>query len=733
MLNINVFLLYCGKDAPFAASIKNHIAPQRLQIFDVGHNVPLGVPWLEFALSQMHAADIVIAVLSADLRVPVNEIGGPNEHEVLLRKALELFHERAVRLVITYARAVALADSDPMRPLLVPPAPIAPQRDRDACYAAIAQIVGQYVAEVRRELSFVPENLMNNVGLSPRPSSGELLLSRYRLIQRIRHDPWMSEWIAVDEGFRDSMGVTRTVLVHLFGLRSIGARNDALRDRVFKKVGRLHSEGLAGLGKIVEPRAADGARHFFIVEDVSHSFSPEYGVPITLRAAVARRNLGIHWIPQLLHVGQQLATLHCAKKGQSALVHGGVTPDAIMMDLSGGPLLIGLNPFAGESIWRPLLDAEPTDRTFLPPNQDIATPSGLNIQSEVYGFAATGLYALLGGQVNVTLSWSEICETLPAGPLKEALLNVLGEAPVAPCRSVEALCEALRKAYVSITTEAKPTMLPVAEGEFWMGRKADDTLAKPREKPRRRVRVSTFSIGRDPVSQSLYQLVMGGSPTVRSWPSGAPASSVSFFDAVEFCNRLSRLFALTPAYEIKEGQVFWDLRASGYRLPTEAEWEYAAAGPCAEQEEARDYPWGNDPPIKQVCWNGEGHGHTLGNQRGPCVPGVHVGGDSPFGVRDMAGGLSEWCWDWYEAYSSTPLGDGPLVNPVGPAASETPVGLEARPYRVLHGGWWIQNQAHRLRNSARFIEDQEKRQWEIGFRIACGPILVPEGREPIVD
>jgi len=123
---------------------------------------------------------------------------------------------------------------------------------------------------------------------------------------------------------------------------------------------------------------------------------------------------------------------------------------------------------------------------------------------------------------------------------------------------------------------------------------------------------STFTIARHPVTQAEYEEVMGINPSELRGPN-LPVDNVSWFDAVEYCNRRSQREGLTPAYTISgtgwDRSVIWNRNANGYRLPTEAEWEYA--------------------------WN-------------------HY---------DMHGNELEWCWDWFAVYR----GDT-QIDSVGPAS-----------------------------------------------------------------
>jgi formylglycine-generating enzyme required for sulfatase activity len=120
---------------------------------------------------------------------------------------------------------------------------------------------------------------------------------------------------------------------------------------------------------------------------------------------------------------------------------------------------------------------------------------------------------------------------------------------------------------------------------------------------------------------------------------GLPVETVSWLEAVEFCNRLSGAANLTPAYTISGTNVTWNSSANGYRLPTEAEWEYA----CGEWIDG---------------W--------LGGNSGRMTHPVGQLAANRYGLYDMIGNVQEWCWDWYGSY-----GREAQSNPQGPGSGTT--------------------------------------------------------------
>jgi formylglycine-generating enzyme required for sulfatase activity len=187
-----------------------------------------------------------------------------------------------------------------------------------------------------------------------------------------------------------------------------------------------------------------------------------------------------------------------------------------------------------------------------------------------------------------------------------------------------------------------------------------------------------FHIGTTEVTQALYAAVTGTHPW-KDKPNGydyasgecyhfgemaqgdsQPAYCVSWTEAVAFCNALSELEGLKPAYTISGTTVKPVAGASGYRLPTEAEWEYAArAG------ETHTYAGSNS--VGDVAW----YDGNSGNKTHP----VGTLEANAWGLHDMSGNVWEWTWDWYGDYST-----GSVTDPQGPPSG----GL-----RVVRGGCFV--------------------------------------------
>jgi formylglycine-generating enzyme required for sulfatase activity len=245
-----------------------------------------------------------------------------------------------------------------------------------------------------------------------------------------------------------------------------------------------------------------------------------------------------------------------------------------------------------------------------------------------------------------------------------------------------------RAQFINFQNSLGGQMLFVPSGEFVMGSEAAE--AAPNEKPVTRMTLSRFYLSRYLVTNGEYEQF--DSSHSRKRAPGAedrhPVVYVSSLEALRFCQWLS-------TRERKK-----------YRLPTEAEWEYAARG-----VDGRKYPWGNHEgrgdlanfADKNTVFAWSDRDIDDGYPESSPV-GAYPLGASPFGMDDMAGNVWEWCLDFYEAYRGTPK-----VNPRGPTAGAK---------RVYRGGSW-KSRFNSLRATARGSNVPSFSCNDLGFRIAC--------------
>jgi formylglycine-generating enzyme required for sulfatase activity len=256
----------------------------------------------------------------------------------------------------------------------------------------------------------------------------------------------------------------------------------------------------------------------------------------------------------------------------------------------------------------------------------------------------------------------------------------------------------------AVAAGSTPEMVRIPAGTFRQGSDDTEPGSYDDETPRL-VRLSRpFLLGRTEVTQVLWVAVMGGNPSYYARCPECPVDNVSWFDAVLFCNRLSARDGFRAAYAIAGSQVSWDPRSDGYRLPTEAEWEYAcragtttpfSTGSCLSTEQAN---FDGYLPLAS-CPGGLNRGEPLEVAGFPA---------NAWGLRDMHGNSHEWCWDWYAPY---PTAGDEVVNPSGPSTGQL---------RVVRGGsWWTP--AARCRSAKREPQAPTSRYDMIGLRLARTP------------
>ncbi|MDR3341333.1 MAG: SUMF1/EgtB/PvdO family nonheme iron enzyme, partial [Treponema sp.] len=224
-------------------------------------------------------------------------------------------------------------------------------------------------------------------------------------------------------------------------------------------------------------------------------------------------------------------------------------------------------------------------------------------------------------------------------------------------------------------------------GTFMMGSPASEE-GRDSDEVQHRVTVSGFYLGKYEVTQREYAAIMGTNPSAFKGDN-LPVENVSWYDAVEYCNARSRKEGLTSAYTISGSgdnqTVTWNRNANGYRLPTEAEWEYA----CRAGTTTR-YSTGNNIRKSQANYDGN------------TTKAVGSFDANVWGLYDMHGNVWEWCWDWYDSY-----GSGSQTDPMGASAGST---------RVLRGGCWYNN-GQSLRSANRYYYAASDRYNDLGFRL----------------
>jgi formylglycine-generating enzyme required for sulfatase activity len=234
---------------------------------------------------------------------------------------------------------------------------------------------------------------------------------------------------------------------------------------------------------------------------------------------------------------------------------------------------------------------------------------------------------------------------------------------------------------ITNTLEMKLVLIPA--GEFLMGSPDSDDEAYSQEKPQHHVRITrSFYLGVYEVTQRQYRAITGEDPGGIDETDDYPVVNVSWTDAIAFCNRLSEREGLKTYYQfgadVKSG-------TEGYRLPTEAEWEYACRAGSMTKYSSGDY-WDHGNAGRMI--------HPVGQRR-----------PNAWGLYDMHGNVREWCLDWYDPGYYAQSQD---ADPLGPPKAAD---------RVNRGGSWDVHPRY-CRSAYRDGLSPEYRSTYVGFRVA---------------
>ena len=217
------------------------------------------------------------------------------------------------------------------------------------------------------------------------------------------------------------------------------------------------------------------------------------------------------------------------------------------------------------------------------------------------------------------------------------------------------------------------TMIEVEGGSFIMGSPDSDSDAYSDEKPAHQVTLSSYYIGETEVTQALWQAVMGSNPSYFTGDMQRPVENVSWNDCQTFIKKLN------------------ELTGENFRLPTEAEWEYAARG----GKESKGYKYSGSNTLGNVAWyesNSSSKTHPVKTKH-----------PNELGIYDMSGNVWEWCSDRYSSYFSSAQTD-----PIGPSSGS---------FRVLRGGSWGGG-ARGCRVACRYYNSPDYRESHLGFRLS---------------
>lgn len=267
---------------------------------------------------------------------------------------------------------------------------------------------------------------------------------------------------------------------------------------------------------------------------------------------------------------------------------------------------------------------------------------------------------------------------------------------------------------------AQEGFIRIPAGSFLMGSPASEANRSADEGPQHEVRIASLAIGQYEVTQAEWVAVMGDNPSQLKGER-LPVDSVSWYEILVYCNRRSLAEGLHPCYSINGSTdpaswgavpsrangvwnaVVCEFSAQGYRLPTEAEWEYACR---AGTRSATAFGDALDPSQANFDWSKPYQTSATATPRRSTVPAGSYAANA-WGLHDTHGNVWEWCWDHYadNYYARSPEADPP--------------GAEGGRYRVMRGGSWT-NAGYRLRSAARRDEDPFYRDVDNGFRLVRG-------------
>jgi formylglycine-generating enzyme required for sulfatase activity len=235
------------------------------------------------------------------------------------------------------------------------------------------------------------------------------------------------------------------------------------------------------------------------------------------------------------------------------------------------------------------------------------------------------------------------------------------------------------------TTNGFIEMVEIPAGTFQMGQISEET-------PVHTVNITkAYYIGKYEVTQKQYTDIIGTNPSNFTGNDNNPVEKVNWYDAIQFCNELSKKEGLEPCYTLESGTNWLcDFNKKGYRLPTEAEWEYA----CRAGTITDHYTGTSESQFASAAWYGS-NSDSITHPVGQKVA-------NNFGLYDMHGNVWEWCWDWYSDYE-----EGTFDDPTGPNTGS---------WSIIRGGSWLVDMWS-CRSARRNFLNSVDAFYDVGFRV----------------
>ncbi len=265
---------------------------------------------------------------------------------------------------------------------------------------------------------------------------------------------------------------------------------------------------------------------------------------------------------------------------------------------------------------------------------------------------------------------------------------------------------------VNIPANLPEDFVLIKGGTFLMGSPETENW-RGEDETQHTVTVSDFAMCVHEVTQAEYESIVGSNPSSFTGEN-FPVDSVSWIEAATYCNLRSEAEGLSPVYQIDGETVTWDRTANGYRLPTEAEWEYACrAGTVTpfntetsiSAEEANYY--GHYPYEIEENYFSQSNLETKPGEYRQTTVAVQSFSPNGWGLYDMHGNVGEWVWDYYGSYPAEEVTD--------------PVGAESGTLRVNRGGGW-NDFAKNIRSAYRAAAPQDQQRFNVGIRLVLGAV-----------
>lgn len=260
----------------------------------------------------------------------------------------------------------------------------------------------------------------------------------------------------------------------------------------------------------------------------------------------------------------------------------------------------------------------------------------------------------------------------------------------------------------AVVEKVDKDLILIKGGSFLMGSPNSENW-RSKDELQHRVTVNDFYLSKYTVTQAEYEGLMGKNNSSFKGRE-LPVENVTWYEAIEFCNALSKKQGLEPVYTLNGTEVTWNRGANGYRLPTEAEWEYACrAGtttpfytPYAIGPKECNY-YGHYPYEIEANYFNSSQLETQPGEYRETTVNVNSFAPNPWGLYNMHGNVGEWVWDYYGAYDVNNTD-----NPTGPAEGSL---------RVYRGGGWNDFGKH-LRSAYRAAFSPNYRNYAVGLRVA---------------